>query len=129
MVKATKGKAATAAKGGTAKQGQNAKQGAAVTAIKRPAIPAGWVGNATGQTPKKAGITTATGYPQGGDVCKLLTPTGTLGTDQQAHYNAISKALGKAKTMPCSALLKAGATRRNVRRAVRAGVLVWQPSK
>lgn len=124
MAQAKSTKATTTAP--KAKQGQKGKPAAKVL---RPAIPTGWLGNADGNTPTAQGVKPSVGYPQGTDICKLVAPTGTLGANQQQHYNAISAALGTSNTMACAALVAAGATRRNIRRAVRAGVLVWQPAK
>lgn len=113
------------------KVGQKAKAttGTPVTAIVRPVVPVGWLGNADGNTPTAAGIKPSVGYPQGTDMCKLVKPTGTLGRDQQKHYDAIHSACS-GKPIACDLLAKAdGVTRRTVRRAVRAGVLVWQAAK
>jgi len=122
-----------------AKKGQASK----VLAPVMPTAPKGYTTAANHHSPAKqvklglqqAGYSAATGYPQGAQLVAVVPQPVGLTAQAQSYHKALCAALGGMgvkHAAPCNVLVAAlqgqhaHAPRRVLRRAVRAGLIVWQ---
>ena len=120
-----------------------AGQASKVLAPVMPAAPKGYTTAANHHSPAKqvklglqqAGYSAAIGYPQGTQMVAVVAQPVGLTAQAQGYHAALVAALGGIgvkHAQPCNALVAAlvgnhsHAPRRVLRRAVRAGLVVWQ---